>query len=62
MAHDFDMRYDRRLTPEFLAHFREGGFASSLPRITKSGLYPLDLRTRRDARSGARARDPLHRA
>ncbi|WP_344341941.1 hypothetical protein, partial [Streptomyces rhizosphaericus] len=53
VAHDFDIRYDRRLTPEFLAHFCPGGFASSLATITKSGLYPLDLRTRRDAKSGA---------
>ena len=53
MKNDFDLRYDRRLTPEFLAHFQPGGFAEALATYVKAGLFPLDLRPRRDVRSGA---------
>lgn len=48
-----DLVYDRRLSPEFLAHFCEGGFAARLVSFAESGLFPLDLRPRRDSRSKA---------
>jgi hypothetical protein len=50
---DFDIRYDRRVSDQFLQHFTPDGLLSSLPAYTKSGLFPIDLRFRGDAKSGA---------
>lgn len=50
---DFDVRYDRRVSDEFLAHFKRNGRLASLAVYAKSGLFPLDLRFRRDVKSGA---------
>lgn len=49
----FDIRYDRRVSPQFLEHFAEGGLLSSMPAYAKSGLFPVDLRFRKNAKSGA---------
>lgn len=49
----FDIRYDRRVSSQFLAHFEPGGVAASLASYCKSGLFPVDLRFRRGAKSGA---------
>lgn len=53
MTADFDIRYDRRVSDQFLQHFTPDGLLSSLPAYAKSGLFPIDLRFRRDAKSGA---------
>jgi hypothetical protein len=50
---DFDIRYDRRVSDHFLQHFTPDGLLSSLPAYAKGGLFPIDLRFRRDAKSGA---------
>lgn len=50
---DFDIRYDRRLSPKFMQHFTPDGVLSSLAAYAKSGLFPIDLRFRKDAKSGA---------
>lgn len=50
---DFDIRYDRRVSDQFLQHFTPDGLLSSLPAYAKGGLFPIDLRFRRDAKSGA---------
>lgn len=50
---DFDIRYDRRVSDQFLQHFTPDGVLSSLPAYAKSGLFPIDLRFRGDAKSGA---------
>jgi hypothetical protein len=48
-----DVRYDRRVSDEFLTHFAPGGVAASLADYAKSGLFPVDLRFRKDVTSGA---------
>lgn len=48
-----DIRYDRRVSPEFLEHFKPTGAASSLARFASAGLFPLDLQFRRDPKSAA---------
>lgn len=53
MTNTFDVRYDRRISDDFLQHFTPGGLLASLPAYAKSGLFPLDLRFRRDTKSGA---------
>ncbi|QZY29696.1 hypothetical protein [Nocardioides coralli] len=51
---DFEIRYDRRVSDDLLAHFRPKGVAASLTRmVTKRALYPLDLQFRRSPKSGA---------
>ncbi len=50
---DFDIRYDRRLSPQFLQHFTPDGGLASLPAYAKSGLFPIDLRFRTNAKTGA---------
>lgn len=50
---DSDIRYDRRVSDQFLQHFTPDGLLSSLPEYAKCGLFPIDLRFRRDAKSGA---------
>ena len=49
----FDIRYDRRVSEEFIQHFAPDGLLSSLPRYAKSGLFPIDFRLRKDVKSGA---------
>ncbi|RYB94798.1 hypothetical protein EUA93_10820 [Nocardioides oleivorans] len=53
MSNTFDIRYDRRVSEQFLQYFAPDGLLSSLPAYAKSGLFPLDLRFRRAATSGA---------
>lgn len=53
MASDFDIRYDRRVSEDFLRHFRPQGVASSLARMSKRALYPLDLQFRGSPKTGA---------
>ena len=50
---NFDVRYDRRVSAEFLEYLAPDGVASSLAKYAKSGLFPLDLRLRKDVKSGA---------
>ncbi|WP_159081274.1 PGN_0703 family putative restriction endonuclease [Nocardioides sediminis] len=47
----FDVRYDRRVSAQFLSHFEPGGIAASLASYAKSGLLPIDLRFRRDVKT-----------
>jgi hypothetical protein len=49
----FDVRYDRRVSQQFLQYFLDGELLASLPAYAKSGLFPIDLRFRKDAKSGA---------
>src|SRR4051794_40352282 len=49
---DFDVRYDRRVSPQFLEHLAPDGVAASLAKYAKSALFPLDLRLRSDVKSG----------
>ena len=48
--------YDRRVSPEFLALFDrddpDGGVASSLVTYANEALFPVDLRFRKDWKSG----------
>lgn len=53
MKLDRDLAFDRRLSEEFLQHFLPSGFAAGLAAYVKAGLYPLDLRPRRDLKSKA---------
>ena len=48
----FDVRYDRRVSPQFLEHLAPDGVAASLAKYAKSALFPLDLRLRSDVKSG----------
>ena len=49
----FDIRYDRRVSAQFLEHFQQGGLLASLPVYAKSGLFPIDLQFRKSAKSEA---------
>jgi hypothetical protein len=49
----FDIRYDRRVSQEFLEHFLNGGFARSLPRLARRAHYPLDLQFRKNPKTNA---------
>lgn len=49
----FDIRYDRRVSEQFLQHFMPDGLLASLPTYAKRGLFPIDLGFRSDAKSGA---------
>jgi len=48
----YDIRYDRRVTPDFLAHFCPGGVADRLRVIAHRAALPLDLQFRKDPRTG----------
>ena len=53
MAVKWDMHYDRRVSPDFLAHFRPGGVAASLVEYARHAPYPVDLQMRHDPKTGA---------
>lgn len=44
----WDLHYDRRVSEDFLVHFRKGGVAGSLVEYVKHAPYPLDLQMRKD--------------
>src|SRR3954451_15623870 len=48
----YNIRYDRRVTPDFLAHFCPGGVADRLRVIAHRAALPLDLQFRKDPRTG----------
>jgi len=48
-----DVRYDRRVTTEFLSHFMSDGVAQYLPQLAAHSKYPVDFQLRRDVKSGA---------
>jgi hypothetical protein len=50
---DFDIRYDRSVSAEFLSHFKRGGVAASLTSMARHALYPLDLQMRKSPKTGA---------
>lgn len=47
------IRYDRRVSQEFLAHFRKGGVAHSLTEYAAKARYPVDLQMRHNPKTGA---------
>jgi len=50
---DFDVRYDRRVSEEFLTHFLPDGVATNLVDLVRYARYPVDLQLRKDPKSGA---------
>jgi hypothetical protein len=59
MGHDrampvnWELHYDRRVPPNFLAHFLPGGVAASLVEYARHAPYPVDLQMRHDPKTGA---------
>lgn len=53
MTEGWDLHYDRRVEPEFLAHFKRGGVARSLVEYAKNAPFPVDLQMRRSPKTGA---------
>ena len=49
----FDVRYDRRLSGPFLSTWCPGGCCRRSRCTPRAGLFPLDLRFRKDVKSGA---------
>lgn len=49
---DFEIRYDRVVTDDFLSRFLQGGVAASLAPMARDAAYPLDLQLRKDAKTG----------
>lgn len=49
---DFEIRYDRVVTDEFLRHFLPGGVAASLAPMARDAAFPLDLQFRKNAKTG----------
>lgn len=47
------IRYDRRVSQEFLAHFRQGGVAHSLTEYAAKARYPVDLQMRHNPKTEA---------
>lgn len=47
-----DIRYDRRVDPDFLRHFEPGGVAHSLAQFARTALFPLDLQMRKAPNGG----------
>lgn len=52
MAVNWQMHYDRRVPPNFLAHFLPGGVAASLAEYARHAPYPVDLQMRHDPKTG----------
>src|SRR5688572_17582575 len=48
-----EMRYDRRVSPEFLAVFANGGLLNTLVEYARLAPYPVDLQFRRDLKTDA---------
>lgn len=49
----FEIRYDRRVSPDLLRHFEKEGVARSLVTYAKGAAYPLDLALRKNPKSGS---------
>jgi hypothetical protein len=49
---DFEIRYDRVVTSDFLDTFLSGGVAAALAPMARDAAFPLDLQMRKDAKSG----------
>ncbi len=47
------IRYDRRVSPDFLAHFLKGGVAFSLTEYAGKARYTVDLQMRHSPKTGA---------
>lgn len=50
---DFTIRYDRRVSNDFLAHFLRHGILDRLRVIANKAALPLDLQMRKEVKSGA---------
>ena len=53
MAFTGRIRYDRRVSEEFLANFLAGGFARSLVEYASKARFPVDLQMRHSPKTGA---------
>ncbi len=53
MKSDFDIRYDRRVSSDFLRHFMPEGVFAFVIEYARTGLFPLDVHLRRDPKSSA---------
>lgn len=53
MGQPFDIRYDRRVSPTFLALFLDGGPLSRIRVIAREAALPLDLQMRKNPKTGA---------
>ena len=53
MKFDGDTRYDRRVRPEFLDHFLDGGVAASRGEYARSAPYSVDLQMRHSPKTFA---------
>lgn len=53
MAFTGSIRYDRRVSEQFLAHFLKGGVAHSLTQYAAKARYPVDLQMRHNPKTGA---------
>lgn len=49
---DFEIRYDRVVTGDFLSRFLPGGVAASLAPMARDAAFPLDLQLRKDTKTG----------
>lgn len=47
------IRYDRRVSPDFLANFLQGGVAHSLTEYAGKARFPVDLQMRHNPKTGA---------
>ena len=47
------IRYDRRVSAQFLGHFRKGGMAYSLTEYAAKARFPVDLQMRHNPKTGA---------
>lgn len=52
MPFEGSIRYDRRVSADFLAHFRDGGVAHSLTEYAAKARYPVDLQMRHNPKTG----------
>jgi len=50
---NWEMHYDRRVAPGFLAHLMTGGVAAALAEYARGAPYPVDLQLRHDVVTGA---------
>lgn len=50
---DFEIRYDRRVSDEFLKEFLRNGAAARLRQIAAGAALPLDLQMRKDSKTGS---------
>jgi hypothetical protein len=53
MAFSGTIRYDRRVSDHFLAHFLPGGVAHSLTEYASNARFPVDLQMRHNPKTGA---------